>query len=222
MAENKDKLVLGYWGIQGTAQPIRWLLHYHNIPFEDKQYKDRAKWFDTEKQALNSDFPNLPYLQDGDIVITETVAVLQYAAYKTGNKDLLGKNTLDSIKIAQLYSFLGDLRGAVRQLITNKEFEKVRDEYLNEKVTPFLDKLSKNLGEKEFAIGYHTWVDFSLFNALDILRRISSEFVARWPNLEKFHERFNNNEGIRAYRKSENYPKLFAPPGFVTWTGEEK
>ena len=222
MAESKDKLILGYWGIQGRAHPTRWLLAYHKVDWEDKQYKDRAEWFDKDKPALNTDFPNLPYLKDDDFVITESKAVLQYAALKTGNKDLLGKNTLDAIKIAQLSSLMEDARLAMRGLITSKEYEKIQEEYLNEKVAPFLNKLSKNLGEKEYLLGYLTWGDFDVFAFVDVVRRFSPEFLAKWPNLEKYHERFNNSEGIRAYRKSENYPKLLGPPGVLVWNGEEK
>lgn len=222
MAESKDKLVFGYWSTQGVAHPVRWLLSYHKMGFEDKQYSDRNQWFEVDKPALQSDFPNLPYIKDGDIVITEFKAVMEYAALKTGNKDLRGKNTLDSIKISQLFSFLQDLMLCLRDLVTNKEYDKVRDDFLNEKVAPAFNKLSKALGEKEYALGYLTWVDFNLFNMVDLVRRMSSEFVAKWPNLEKYHERFNSSEGIQAYRKSANYPRFLANPDWVVWTGEEK
>ena len=221
MAESKDKLTVAYWGTQGLAHPIRWLLAYHKIDFEDKHYTDRDVWA-KDKAALPTDFPNLPYIKDGDTVITESVAVLQYAAYKTGNKDILGKNPVDAIKIAQLNSFIGDLRGPIWEIVKNAEYEKVKDEVLNTKVAPFMEKISKNLGEKEFLLGYLTWVDFQLFNVLDVYHRMSAEFVAKYPNLKKYWERFNNAEGIQAFRKSEKYPKLLAPAAFVTWTGEEK
>ena len=221
MAESKDKLTVAYWGTQGLAHPIRWLLAYHKIDFEDKHYTDREEWA-KDKTALPTDFPNLPYIKDGETVITESVAVLQYAAWKTGNKDIFGKNPLDSIKVTQLYSFLCDLRTVIVDLVKNKEYEKVRDETLNSKAAPFLEKLSKNLGEKDYALGYLTWVDFSFFNLVDILHRMNPEFLKKWPNLEKYWERFNNAEGIQTFRKSEKYPKFLAPASFVAWTGEEK
>mgnify|MGYP000875850064 FL=1 len=224
MAESKDKLVVAYWDVQALAQPIRWLLAYHKIDFEDKQYKyaDKTEWAEKDKPALNSDFPNLPHIKDGDFVITETVAVLQYAALKTGNKDLLGKNPLDAIKLSQFYSFTNDMFSNMRTLVLNKDYDKVRDEVLNEKIAPFLTKLSKNLGEKEYFAGYLTWVDFYIFTQIDVIRRMSPEFLAKWPNLEKYHERFNNSEGIQAYRKSDKHPKFWGPPAFLAWSGEEK
>lgn len=215
MAES-SKLTLGYCDIQGRAQQIRWLLYFHKVDFDDKFYTEPADWFDKDKLSLKSDFPNIPYIQDGDVVITETVAALQYAALKTGNKDLLGKNQLDAIKISQLYSFTGDVWMAIIELAANKDFEKIRDEVLESKIAPALEKVSKNLGEKEFPLGYLTWADFFLFDVLDLLRRMKPEFLSKWENLSKYYERINTEE-LKAYRKSEKYPKYVRYPERTTW-----
>lgn len=34
-----NKLVLGYWGIRGRANPIRYLLEYTEVPYEEKTYQ---------------------------------------------------------------------------------------------------------------------------------------------------------------------------------------
>ena len=41
---------------------------------------------------LKSDFPNLPYLKDGDTAITESYAIAHYLCYKTKKDNLLGIN----------------------------------------------------------------------------------------------------------------------------------
>ena len=43
MAETKGKLTLTFWGIQGRAQTMRWLLAYHKIDWENKQYSFQDK-----------------------------------------------------------------------------------------------------------------------------------------------------------------------------------
>mmetsp|Transcript_72175 Transcript_72175/g.83848 ORF Transcript_72175/g.83848 Transcript_72175/m.83848 type:complete len:221 (+) Transcript_72175:20-682(+) len=220
MAES-NKLTLGYWAIQGLAQPTRFLLAYHKVDFEDKGYSDPKEWFAGDKINLKMDLPNVPYIKDGDLIITESSATLHYAAIKTGNKDLLGKNEIDAVKITQLYGFSGDLYGAVLGLARDKDYEKIRDTVLVEKVAPHLDKLSKYLGDKEFPLGYLTWADFKVFYALDIIHRMNAEFLAKWPSLEKYHQRINN-DNVKAYRKSEGYPRLLSSPSYVTFTGEEK
>ena len=216
-----SKLTIGYWGIQGLAHPTRLMLAYHKVPFEDILYNDPNEWYGKDKPALQTWAPSIPYLKDGDFLLTESLAVIQYAAGKTGNKDLLGKNDLDTIRIVQLWSILRDLAAAFIPIVWKPDFEAIKDETMKTKVVPFLDKLTKALGEQDYPLGYLTWVDFIYVYLIDGLNRMSPETMKAYPNLLKYHERIYSNEGIQAYRKSEKYPKLFMPP-FATWPGEEK
>lgn len=69
-----DKVTLGYWDIRGLAERVRLLLEYLNVPYEQKLFtnENRPEWFDVLKPELVKKNPaiNLPYLQDGDKVIT--------------------------------------------------------------------------------------------------------------------------------------------------------
>lgn len=70
-----DKLILGYWGIRGKGQVPRLLLNYVGADWEEKVYTDPTAWFGGDKQSLGFDFPNLPYLIDGDLKLSETIAI---------------------------------------------------------------------------------------------------------------------------------------------------
>lgn len=90
--------MLGYWDIRGLAEPARAMLAYGGVDFEDKRYKcgdvppyDRSVWLDV-KFTLGLDFPNLPYMMDGDIKITESWAIYRHIARKVG---LMPKSTND-------------------------------------------------------------------------------------------------------------------------------
>jgi glutathione S-transferase len=50
-------------------------------------------WFDV-KYNLGMEFPNLPYLFDGDLKISETLAIIRYLANKY-DKSLLGYSVED-------------------------------------------------------------------------------------------------------------------------------
>lgn len=65
----ENKLVLGYWPIRGIAQPIRFLLEYLEIPYEEKRYTDHEEWFNKDYTTFGHPFTNLPYLKDGTNVI---------------------------------------------------------------------------------------------------------------------------------------------------------
>jgi glutathione S-transferase len=61
---------VGYWGIRGLGQVPRLLLSYSGVEFDDQLYSDREKWFGDDKINLGLNFPNLPYLIDGEYNIT--------------------------------------------------------------------------------------------------------------------------------------------------------
>jgi glutathione S-transferase len=65
-----DKIKFGYWGIRGLAQVARLLLAYTGLQWEDVVYADRDQWLQNDKVNLGLDFPNLPYLIDGDFKLT--------------------------------------------------------------------------------------------------------------------------------------------------------
>jgi glutathione S-transferase len=71
---------LGYWDIRGLAEPIRYLLKYAGVKFNDKRYEFgpgssmtelesiRKNW-SPDKFNLGLDFPNLPFYIDGDLKV---------------------------------------------------------------------------------------------------------------------------------------------------------
>lgn len=216
-----NKLIIAYWDFQGLAHPTRLLLSYFKVLFEDKIYQERDDWFKKDKLTIKSPCPNLPYVQDGDRILTESLACIQYAAMKTGQKDLLGKNDLDSVRIAQLWGVSRDLIVALGRLAWNPEFEKEKETVRKEKAEPILSNLAKAVGEQDYPIGYLTWADFVCVHAIDVASRLWPDLVSAHPNLIKYRDRILSNEGIQAYRKSEKYTNLFLPTR-ASWSGEEK
>jgi glutathione S-transferase len=61
-----NKVILGYWGFRGFGQIPRLLLTYTEQKWEQKNYTDGNEWFGNDKLNLGLDFPNLPYVIDGD------------------------------------------------------------------------------------------------------------------------------------------------------------
>jgi glutathione S-transferase len=73
-----SKIQLGYWDLQGLGEPIRYLLHHKGVDFEEKRYtvgpppEYSNEWF-PKKFSFGLDFPNLPYLFDGDVKLTQVI-----------------------------------------------------------------------------------------------------------------------------------------------------
>ena len=81
------KPIFGYWniraGVRGNVN--RYLLHYAGVDYTDKRYdvvNNAAEWGYGDKNSLGLDFPNLPYIIEGDLKITESKAVGHYICDK--------------------------------------------------------------------------------------------------------------------------------------------
>jgi len=85
--------LLGYWAIRGLAEPIRMLHAFLGVPLREDRYgsgffptatKSFGEW-QSLKRDMEADglaLPNLPYYIDGDVKLTESVAILRYICEK--------------------------------------------------------------------------------------------------------------------------------------------
>ena len=104
---------LGYWEIRGLGERARLLLEYLGIPYERVKYTPeiREKWFNEikpELQKKNSAI-TLPYLIDGDKVVSESDAVCVYIVHKSGKLELLGRNADEQVALATVAGVTRDL-----------------------------------------------------------------------------------------------------------------
>ena len=205
-----SKPVLCYWDIRGLAQPIRLLLAYTGTDYEDKLLScgpapgfDKSCWFDN-KFSFGLDFPNLPYYIDGDVKITQSNAILRYIARK---HDMLGKNDKEKAMVDMMAEESMDMRNAWIGLCYNPNFDNLKEGYLNN-LGPKMQQFSKFLGSKPWFAGQSlTFVDFVMYELLDIHQLLVPNCIMNYPNLEKFQERFEKLPKIAAYMKSPQFMK---------------
>ncbi|RWS14811.1 Glutathione S-transferase Mu 1-like protein, partial [Leptotrombidium deliense] len=151
-----SKLVLGYWNIRGPAAPISYLLHYADVDFEYKQYpiepaleSDAPKW-ENDKCTLGLDFPSLPYLIDGDVKLTQSLAILRYLARKY---KLVGETEEETTRLEWTEQQLVDgYTGLAKVAYSGSEYDKNREEYLKN-LPAKLELLTKFLGDRKFTLG---------------------------------------------------------------------
>lgn len=201
---------LAYWNIRGLAQPIRLLLEYTGEKYVDKKFEcgpapdyDKSCWFDI-KEKLNLDFPNLPYLIDGDMRITQSNAILRYIARK---HDLLGKTEKERVRVDIMENQAMDFRNGLVQLCYNPKFEELKDGYLK-KVKSTIERFSKFLGDNKWFAGENlTMVDFVMYELLDQHRLLDPTLLEPHDNLTKFLARFEQLEPIKKYMESDRFMK---------------
>ncbi|KAM3934493.1 glutathione S-transferase Mu 1-like [Leptodactylus fuscus] len=203
-------MILGYWDIRGLAHTIRLLLEYTGTPYEEKRYVegdapdyDKSQWLD-EKEKLGLDFPNLPYLLDGDVKLTQSNTILRYIASKHG---LCGNTENEKNFVSLFENELMDFRMQIALLSYNPEFEKLRGPYL-EKLPNTLARYSRFLGERHWFVGNKiTLADFLIYDALDQHQILDPTCLQNFKNLQDFLARFEALPAIAAYLKSPQYKK---------------
>ena len=151
----------GYWKIRGLGQVPRLVLAYTGQEFTEEQYEGREKWFDEDKKNLGIEFPNLPYLIDGDFKLTQSKAIIAYVVMKSGKVDLFGKDLQDKVRCMQLGGVFEDGMKDFGGLFWNPKYEELKEAAV-QKLQGKLEMISKFIGEKDWAMGYPTICDFAI------------------------------------------------------------
>ena len=150
----------GYWGNKGIAEPNRWLIGYLGLPIKEWNPATEEEW-QARKASLGL-FPNLPFLKDGDFLLTESNAIPGYLIKKAGKPELLGKTIEDQARVRQLEELLAEIRVDFFNVISSPGDlkENIRNAAAPGTKGAFqLDQMSTLLGDKDFFLGYLTWAD---------------------------------------------------------------
>ncbi|KAJ6649624.1 Glutathione S-transferase Mu 3, partial [Pseudolycoriella hygida] len=216
-------LILGNWRIRGYAQPIRLLLAHACAQYEDKRY-DFGPTPDTwttewlkEKFNLGLDFPNLPYLFDGDVKMTQSIAILRYLGRKF---KLVPSNEREGARVYMLEQEILDWRTQQSELFYNSNFESSKGAYI-EGLKGKVKSLSTFLGNNDFFSGGGlTYVDFLVYEWLDVNRLFYPELLNGIDNLENFQKRIESLPNIADYIKSEKFIKFPLNGIMAEWGGK--
>ncbi|XP_017323879.1 glutathione S-transferase Mu 3 [Ictalurus punctatus] len=210
---------LVYWDIRGLAQPIRLLLEYTGTEWEDKFYScgeapnyDKSCWF-KEKATLNMDFPNLPYLEDGERKIVQSNAIMRYIARK---HNLCGETEDEIIRVDILENQAMDFRNGF-VMLCYLDFDNKKKGYLDA-LPGILKQFSVFLGERKWFAGDKiTFVDFIMYELLDQHRMFEPKCLDNFKNLKDFLDRFEALEKISAYMKSSRFMKTPVNNKMAKW-----
>ena len=206
---------LGYWSIKGLGQPIRLLLAYAGYEWEDVLYHcvekgdgtyDKSSWFSV-KYTLGLPFPNLPYLIDGDLKLTQTNAILQHIADRAG---MSGDTAEEKARVAMLFGFSGDVRKRYTTAAYSKDFHLLKPElveYLKAKLAE-LEAFAKEHGCSS-SLGLVsekiTYVDLLWYDLVDQFVQMEPTILDGLDWLPKLHEKIHETKEIKDYRTSARF-----------------
>lgn len=195
-----SKPILGYWKIRGSAEAIRMMFHYANVDYENVMYEvtdppelSPAAWFGV-KFTLGLQFPNLPYIINGETKITEAVAVTKYVVNRYASM-LAGTTPEETAQLDMLFSLIAELKNSVVMTCYNPEYGNLIDAVF-EKNKANWQGVAEFLGEKKFLLGNRlTWVDFWLYETVDMYNAMRPEYLsAISPVFARFKQDFSQVE----------------------------
>ncbi|KAG8189864.1 hypothetical protein JTE90_023371 [Oedothorax gibbosus] len=198
----EKKIVFGYWNIRGLAEPIRYLLYYKKVAFVDKRYTfGEEEWYQ-EKFSLGLDFPNLPYLFDGHVKLTQSTTILRYLAQKYG---MDGATPQDKLRVSLVEQQLIDLRVSFGMTVYSPQFQTLKQGFV-EKAPGRLREVESFLGHADFICGgYVTYVDLMLAEIFDLHSYLMPEILREFPRLKDHRDRVWGLPGLKEYLSSNTY-----------------
>lgn len=225
----EQQLTLGYWGIKGYAEPVRWLLHYLQVPYTEKN-PDMAKFrqWPEQKQELQdsgSVFLNLPYIIDGDFSMTESSAIPVYLANKHNRGDLLGKDWRETARMLEIQGVLTDAKKALMTPFFAPDYAEKFAEQSKEgsKAMEKFGYLNDAVGDQDFFLGHLTIVDFVMAYTLTSLDEVLEGCklenpMTQFKNLIRLKENVLGLDGVREYLASDDYgSRPYVPAMFLPW-----
>uniref|UniRef100_A0A8C3FJ53 Glutathione S-transferase n=1 Tax=Chrysemys picta bellii TaxID=8478 RepID=A0A8C3FJ53_CHRPI len=146
-------MYLGSWPVLTQLHCYRYL-HYPDQSWLGCVYMccspdyDTSQWTN-EKEKLGLDFPNLPYLIDGQTKLTQSNAILRYVARK---HKMAGESEEEIQRVDMLENQVMDFRLAFARICYSPDFEKLKPEYL-EQLPGKLKLFSQFLGVRKWFAG---------------------------------------------------------------------
>ena len=140
----------------------RYVLAYSGAQWENQMLTMGGDEWPALKSGGTIDFPNLPFLIDGDVNVTETVAVQRYVCDKF-KPELLGDTPAAKARVSQLYNiFVDKILDFVKLLFADGTTR----EQLSEKVLAGLEAGGAKVlaDDRQFVTGANVCLaDFILF-----------------------------------------------------------
>jgi glutathione S-transferase len=198
-----------YWPLPGRAHIVRAMLHYHEIEFEDV-HANKETW-PAEKEALKEKmlYPNLPHIVDGDLYISESLAIAKHTARKCG---CVLTDTKELAIQDQFEGFCTDLMTKFSMARYAPEGE-TRDNALAAWKAGFADSLApieKFMGDgRKWVAGDNLcWIDFQLHYLFVQCGVAVDDLKEKCPNLNKHTDRLLEKESYKKFFDGINF-KVF-------------
>lgn len=225
LIQKNAEITLGYWGIRGLGQPIRFLLVAADVPFSEVRLgvlqdgtilheNKEAKDWSSVRSKLDMPFPNLPYLIDtsgaSPVSLSQSNAILRYLARRF---DFYGDSETDRIEIdilqEQAYDFRNEIVDTAYTL--GEGYAAAFKHFSNNILPQYMDGFEIYLANRDqgnyFVGGRLSLVDFVLYELVWQMTLMVPNSITdtNRPALFAFIREFEKEPRIANYMQSQNY-----------------
>ncbi|VEN56111.1 unnamed protein product [Callosobruchus maculatus] len=198
-----------YFDIHGRAEPIRWLLTYGNLKYEDVRYSSE----DWAKFKPSTPLGQMPCLEVDGKIINQSTPICRYLGKIVG---LGGKDEWENLLIDVAVENLGDLHKKIMEMAFEGDAakKKTMEEDLVKKDLPFFlgkfDETAKKNGGY-FALNRLTWADFMFTCAYETYKNVITPDVwSKYPNLLKVKDNVLKIQTLQDWIKKRPANKMFS------------
>jgi glutathione S-transferase len=225
---------VGYWKIRGLVGGVRIMLEYAGADWKETMYEvhqkedgswDRSEWTDLKKTKEiqdKFDFPNLPWMMDGDVALTQSTTILKYIARKFNIGTSL--NATEAWRVDLATDQVADVRSGFVGLCYGfrTPFDQ-RESYCKDTLTPQLVQLDSFMKGVKFVAGEQvTYVDFMFWEILDHMNRFDSALFNNMDNLKGYMERFAALPKVKSYITSDKFMTGPCNNKMAKWGGDKE
>eukprot|EP00357_Protocruzia_adherens_P029154 CAMPEP_0115016766 /NCGR_PEP_ID=MMETSP0216-20121206/27669_1 /TAXON_ID=223996 /ORGANISM="Protocruzia adherens, Strain Boccale" /LENGTH=167 /DNA_ID=CAMNT_0002387359 /DNA_START=219 /DNA_END=722 /DNA_ORIENTATION=+ len=164
---------------------------------------------------MGIDFPNLPYYIDKNVQLTQTIAILLYVSEKFGT-NLMGKTLKNRAKIFEIFGEWNDHKDLMTDVCYDRDGVDLVASGALETVVERLEYSERFIGGQVFLVGEDiTWVDFFVWEQLDLILHVLPRSLDKYPKLKAYHERFRQLPELQSYFILDPLPfhNAYAPVG---------
>ena len=133
--------------------------------------------------------------------MTDAHPICEYVIKREGNEELLGKTIHDQLEVDKFLYGKSLAQGILALVVEykdklNKLYENA-NEIWNKNIGPILDEYERNAKPNAFYLGYLSIIDFFISELIDLLMKMYSEKMERFPKLLAIKRAFENIPRIK-------------------------
>ncbi|XP_076656911.1 glutathione S-transferase-like [Halictus rubicundus] len=188
---------LTYFPITALGEPIRLLLSYGGVKFEDHRIKSK----DWPQIKSEMPFGQVPVLEIDGKKINQSVAICRYLAKQFG---LAGKNDREALEIDVAVDTITDVRTKIGAFAyeTNEVVKAEKLKVAKEQVPYYLERLDAQVKKNGgyFVGGALTWADIFFVGLLEYLNfMMDSDIIENYENLKQLNEKVLKVPAIKSW-----------------------